>query len=94
MRLPFTVDFGRAVFAVALAVLLGAVLRDQYVLHSPDTEAEFNPALRHRLRQLYAIDLPETIDLDQHADLLRQHGVDPSHLLQSGVGDIGRNFGL
>jgi hypothetical protein len=44
--------------------------------------------------QLVQQHLPDTIDLDQHADALRQHGVDPSHLLQSGVGDIGRNFGL
>jgi hypothetical protein len=29
--------------------------------------------------------LPEQIDLDQHADLLQQHGVEPQELL----GDIG-----
>jgi hypothetical protein len=44
--------------------------------------------------QLVQQHLPDTIDLDKDADLLRQHGVDPSHLLQGGLGDIGRNFGL
>jgi hypothetical protein len=44
--------------------------------------------------QLVEQHLPDTIDTDQHADLLRQHGVDPSNLLQSGVGDIARNFGM
>ena len=38
-------------------------VRDQYVLSCPETEAEFNPALRHMLRQLYGIELPETVDL-------------------------------
>ncbi|CAN7447728.1 DUF4011 domain-containing protein [Phenylobacterium sp. LjRoot225] len=51
---------------------------DQYVLQATDDEAEFNPALRHHLRQLHDIRLPETIDLGQvsiqqiHADLLAQ----------------------
>ncbi|WP_234036246.1 AAA domain-containing protein [Porphyrobacter sp. YT40] len=40
-------------------------VRDQYVLTCPDSVAEFNPALRHMLRQLYAIELPETVDLAQ-----------------------------
>lgn len=38
-------------------------VRDQYVLRCPETVAEFNPALRHMLRQLYDIKLPETVDL-------------------------------
>lgn len=51
---------------------------DQYVLQATDDEAEFNPALRHHLRQLHDIGLPETIDLGQvsieqiHADLRAQ----------------------
>ncbi|WP_240505874.1 AAA domain-containing protein [Erythrobacter colymbi] len=40
-------------------------VRDQYVMSCPETVAEFNPALRHMLRQLYAIELPETVDLAQ-----------------------------
>ncbi|MBW8811460.1 MAG: DUF4011 domain-containing protein, partial [Lysobacter sp.] len=38
-------------------------VRDQYLLHCAEREAEVNPALRHWLRQLYGIELPETIDL-------------------------------
>ncbi|ATY34754.1 AAA domain-containing protein [Sphingomonas psychrotolerans] len=40
-------------------------VRDQYVLSCQDPVAEFNPALRHMLRQLYDIDLPETVDLSE-----------------------------
>lgn len=53
-------------------------VRDQFVLQCTDTEAEVNPALRHWLRQLYNIELPETIDLSKvsmdaiHADLQAQ----------------------
>lgn len=53
-------------------------VRDQYMMRCPEPTAEFNPALRHILRQLYDIQLPETVDLsstgiaDIHADLLRQ----------------------
>ena len=53
-------------------------VRDQYSLQIADTEAEFNPALRHYLRQLYDIQLPERVDLSQtsiaeiQADLLAQ----------------------
>jgi len=38
-------------------------VRDQYVLQVEDDDAEFNPVLRHQLRQLYDIQLPEKIDL-------------------------------
>lgn len=38
-------------------------VRDAYVLRSLSPEAEVNPALRHHLRQLYGLDLPETVDL-------------------------------
>lgn len=53
-------------------------VRDQYMLRCPSTEAEFNPALRHYLRQLYDIRLPEAVDLTQtsiaqiHADIAAQ----------------------
>ena len=53
-------------------------VRDQYLLRCPSTEAEFNPALRHYLRQLYDIRLPETVDLERtsieqiHADIAAQ----------------------
>ena len=40
-------------------------VRDRYVLTCNDPVAEFNPALRHMLRQLYDIELPETVDLSQ-----------------------------
>ena len=38
-------------------------VRDRYVMNCVDTVAEFNPALRHMLRQLYDIEMPETVDL-------------------------------
>lgn len=53
-------------------------VRDQYMLQCLDDEAEFNPALRHYLRQLYDIRLPDKVDLakismdDIHADLAAQ----------------------
>ena len=60
-------------------------VRDQYVIQCEDGEAEFNPVLRHQLRQLYDIRLPETVDLQKtsiaeiHADLLAQiHRTEPS----------------
>lgn len=59
-------------------------VRDQYMLRCGDTVAEFNPALRHMLRQLYGIELPDDIDLskvslaDVHADIERQiHASEP-----------------
>ncbi|WP_242167706.1 MULTISPECIES: WGR domain-containing protein [unclassified Pseudomonas] len=53
-------------------------VRDQFMLQCDETEAQFNPVLRHQLRQLYDIQLPETVDLqktsleDIHADIARQ----------------------
>lgn len=53
-------------------------VRDQFVLQCDETEAEFNPVLRHQLRQLYDLQLPETVDLQKtsleqiHADIARQ----------------------
>jgi predicted DNA-binding WGR domain protein len=38
-------------------------VRDQYVLTPTSSEAEVNPALRHHLKTLYGIILPETLDL-------------------------------
>ena len=40
-------------------------IRDSYVLQPSLTEAEVNPALRHYLKQLYNLDLPESIDLKE-----------------------------
>ncbi|MGC3963627.1 MAG: AAA domain-containing protein [Rhodocyclaceae bacterium] len=53
-------------------------VRDQYLIQCAGSEAEFNPVLRHHLRQLYDIKLPESIDLEKttlaevHADILAQ----------------------
>ncbi len=38
-------------------------VRDAYVLKAVTSEAEVNPALRHHLRQLYGLSLPESVDL-------------------------------
>lgn len=38
-------------------------VKDHYILEPSDSIAEVNPALRHHLKQLYNLDLPETIDL-------------------------------
>ncbi len=38
-------------------------VKDHYILEPQGGEAEVNPALRHHLKQLYDLDLPETIDL-------------------------------
>lgn len=40
-------------------------VRDAYVLTPVSAEAEVNPALRHHLRTLYGISLPEFIDLQE-----------------------------
>ena len=40
-------------------------VRDTYWLEPLDTQAEINPVVRHLFHQLYAIDLPETVDLTQ-----------------------------
>jgi predicted DNA-binding WGR domain protein/very-short-patch-repair endonuclease len=53
-------------------------VRDAYVLTPTSTEAEVNPALRHHLRTLYGIALPEVVDLQEtsmesfHATLQQQ----------------------
>lgn len=38
-------------------------IRDTFSLEPLSTEAEINPVLRHQFRQLYGIDLPESLDL-------------------------------
>ncbi|MEO0870618.1 MAG: AAA domain-containing protein [Pseudomonadota bacterium] len=59
-------------------------VRDRYTFQVLDTQAEFNPALRHYLKQLYDINLPASVDLtetliqDIHADLKAQiHATEP-----------------
>ena len=53
-------------------------VRDSYLLQAESPVAEVNPTLRQHLKQLYGLDLPETIDLRTgsvaalHADLQRQ----------------------
>lgn len=51
-------------------------VRDHYVLDPTTSEAEVNPALRHHLKELYNLKLPEAVDLretslDQFCELLR-----------------------
>lgn len=51
-------------------------VRDNYVLEPATTEAEVNPALRHHLKELYNLNLPEFVDLketslDQFYDSLK-----------------------
>jgi hypothetical protein len=38
-------------------------VRDSWILEATESEAEINPVLRHHLKQLYDLDLPERIDL-------------------------------
>jgi predicted DNA-binding WGR domain protein len=40
-------------------------VRDRYLIQNHEPVAEFNPALRHYLKQLYDIDLPEEVDLSE-----------------------------
>lgn len=42
-------------------------VRDVFTLEPVGTEAEINPVLRHHLKHLYAVDLPEFIDLSQNS---------------------------
>lgn len=41
-------------------------VRDTFLVQAPTTEAEINPVVRHLFKQLYDVDLPETIDLAQN----------------------------
>ena len=53
-------------------------VRDTYMLQATTSVAEINPVLRHVLRQVYGMELPETIDLEGdaldalHADMQQQ----------------------
>jgi len=40
-------------------------VRDAWTLRAITSHAEVNPALRHQLRQLYGLDLPEAVDLGE-----------------------------
>ena len=40
-------------------------VRDNYVLEPASSEAEVNPALRHHLKELYGLNLPEVVDLKE-----------------------------
>lgn len=40
-------------------------IRDRYELETLSTEAEINPVVRHQFKELYDIDLPKSIDLEQ-----------------------------
>jgi predicted DNA-binding WGR domain protein len=40
-------------------------VRDNYLLDPTTSEAEVNPALRHHLKELYNLELPEVVDLKQ-----------------------------
>jgi hypothetical protein len=40
-------------------------IRDTYTLESLSTQAELNPVVRHQFQQLYNIELPETLDLQE-----------------------------
>src|SRR5207253_3182291 len=51
-------------------------VRDNYVLDPTSSEAEVNPALRHHLKEIFNLNLPESVDLketslDQFCDTLR-----------------------
>lgn len=48
-------------------------VRDSYTLRVTDPIAEVNPTLRHSLRQLYGISLPETVDLSAPGALRELH---------------------
>ncbi|MYM29529.1 DUF4011 domain-containing protein [Duganella sp. CY15W] len=43
-------------------------VRDTYQLQATTSVAEVNPVLRHVLRQVYGMELPETVDLEQPLD--------------------------
>lgn len=49
-------------------------VKDHYVLEPISGLAEINPALRHHLKQVYALELPETLDLATDPTLTEFHG--------------------
>ncbi|MFN8283769.1 MAG: AAA domain-containing protein [Chitinophagales bacterium] len=50
---------------VAVNLVKKKGLKDQYIVEIADTEAEINPVLLYQLRELYNIQLPETIQLNE-----------------------------
>jgi superfamily I DNA and/or RNA helicase len=60
---PERYDSPLVLLPVRLAKTKG--VRDVYTLEPIGTEAEINPVLRFYLKQLYAVDLPELIDLSE-----------------------------
>lgn len=62
---PERYDSPLVLLPVQLAKTKG--VRDVFMLEPVGTEAEINPVLRHHLKQLYAVDLPEFIDLTQNS---------------------------
>jgi AAA domain/Protein of unknown function (DUF4011)/REase_MTES_1575 len=61
-------------------------VRDSYVLTATSSTAEVNPALRHYLRQLYNIELPEFVDLEtQSVDELYENLVTQIQSSEPGV---------
>jgi hypothetical protein len=63
-------------------------IRDNYVLDPTTSEAEVNPALRHYLKELYNLSLPETVELketslNQFYEALKAliHGSEPGVVL-------------
>jgi superfamily I DNA and/or RNA helicase/very-short-patch-repair endonuclease len=60
---PERYDSPLVLLPVRLAKTKG--VRDVYTLEPVGTEAEINPVLRFYLKQLYAVDLPDFIDLSQ-----------------------------
>ncbi len=61
-------------------------VRDTYLLKPLSTEAEVNPVLRHHLKQLYDLDLPQAIDLSE-MDVTQFHEYlrDQIHASERGV---------
>ena len=60
-------------------------VKDTYVVEPLSNEAEVNPVVRHVFKQLYGIDLPETIDLST-ADLGTLYDFLQSHIQASAPG--------
>ncbi len=57
------VRFDSPLVLLPVKLTKGKGVRDVYTLEPTGNEAEINPVLRHYLKQLYAVDLPEKVDL-------------------------------
>jgi len=64
---PERFDSPLVLLPVTLAKTKG--VRDVYTLEAQGQEAEVNPVLRHHLKQLYNVDIPEMIDLTADSSL-------------------------